>query len=282
MYIEDDGFSNAYKKMCLYLLKNGEKSCPRNMGTQEIEGAMIRVKNPRTRMINHELRNVSISFAIGEWLWHMEGRNDLKMIQYYAPSYYKYSDDGKTLNGAYGPRIKKSLTKIVETLKKDPDSRRAVVPIYGKEDAGLDSNDIPCTIGFQFLIRNNKLDMIVNMRSNDIFLGFPYDIFNFTMWQEYVSCKLNIDIGTYTHIANSLHFYEKDREKIINASMVEEVKENEMEKKPKEDLETQLSLLYEIEEKIRNKQEYDISKQNDYFSKITKELEKYNNKIRMR
>lgn len=77
MYIEDDGFSNAYKKMCLYLLENGEKSCPRNMDTQEIEGAMIRVKNPRTRMINHELRNVSNSFAIGEWLWHMEGRNDL-------------------------------------------------------------------------------------------------------------------------------------------------------------------------------------------------------------
>lgn len=46
MYIEDDGFSNAYKKMCLYLLKNGEKSCPRNMGTQEVEGAMIRVKIP--------------------------------------------------------------------------------------------------------------------------------------------------------------------------------------------------------------------------------------------
>lgn len=282
MYIEDDGFSNAYKKMCLYLLENGEKSCPRNMDTQEIEVAMIRVKNPRTRMINHELRNVSISFAIGEWLWHMEGRNDLKMIQYYAPSYYKYSDDGKTLNGAYGPRIKKSLTKIVETLKKDPDSGRAVVPIYWKEDAGHDSNDIPCTIGFQFLIRNNKLNMIVNMRSNDIFLGFPYDIFNFTMWQEYVACKLNIDIGTYTHIANSLHFYEKDREKIIRASMVETVKENEMGKMPKEDLEKQLSLLYEIEEKIRNKQEYDISKQNDYFSKITKELEKYNNKIRMR
>lgn len=120
------------------------------------------------------------------------------------------------------------------------------------------------------------------MRSNDIFLGFPYDIFNFTMWQEYVSCKLNIDIGTYTHIANSLHFYEKYREKIIKASIVEEVKENEMEKMPKEDLETQLSLLYKIEEKIRNKQEYDISKQNDYFSKITKELEEYSNKIRMR
>lgn len=282
MYIVDEGFSNAYKKMCLYLLENGEKSCPRNMDTQEVEGAMIIVKNPRTRMINHELRNVSISFAIGEWLWHMEGRNDLKMIQYYAPSYYKYSDDGKILNGAYGPRIKRSLMKIVETLKKDPDSRRAVVPIYWKEDAVLDSNDIPCTIGFQFLIRNNKLDMIVNMRSNDIFLGFPYDIFNFTMWQEYVACKLNIDIGTYTHIANNLHFYEENREKIVKASLVENVKENEMEKMPRKDLETQLSLLYDIEEKIRNKQEYGSNKQNDYFLKLTKELEKYNDKLRMR
>lgn len=55
----------------------------------------------------------------------------------------------------------------------------------------------------------------MNMRSNDIFLGFPYDTFNFTMWQEYVACKLNVEIGTYTHIANSLHFYEKDREKIM-------------------------------------------------------------------
>ena len=248
------------------------------MNTQEVEGAIIKVKNPRSRILNNKLRKVSIPFAIGEWLWHMEGRDDLRMIQYYAPSYDKYSDDGKTLNGAYGPRIKKSLLKIVEILKKDPDSRRAVVPIYGKEDAGLDSKDIPCTIGFQFLIRNNKLDMIVNMRSNDIFLGFPYDTFNFTMWQEYVACKLNIEIGTYTHIANSLHFYEKDREKIVKASLAEEVEENEMDVMPINDIERQLLILYDIEEKIRNKKEYDSNEQNEYFLKLTKELEKYSNK----
>lgn len=278
MYIEGEGFSNVYRKICLYLLENGEKSSPRNMDTQEIEGIIIKVKNPRSRILNNKLRKVSIPFAIGEWLWHMEGRDDLEMIQYYAPSYDKYSDDGKILNGAYGPRIKRSLLKIVDILKKDPDSRRAVVPIYGKEDAGLNSKDIPCTIGFQFLIRNNKLDMIVNMRSNDIFLGFPYDTFNFTMWQEYISCKLNIEIGTYTHIANSLHFYEKDREKIIKASLEEEIKENEMEPMPIYDIENQLLILYEIEEKIRNKKEYDSTKQNEYFLKLTKELEKYSNK----
>lgn len=278
MYIEEEGFSNVYKKMCIYLLKNGEKSSPRNMNTQEVEGAIIKVKNPRSRILNNKLRKVSIPFAIGEWLWHMEGRDDLEMIQYYAPSYDKYSDNGKTLNGAYGPRIKKSLLKIVEILRNDPDSRRAVVPIYRKEDAGLNSKDIPCTIGFQFLIRNNKLDMIVNMRSNDIFLGFPYDTFNFTMWQEYVACKLNIEIGTYTHIANSLHFYEKDREKIVKASLAEEVEENKMEPMPIYDIENQLLMLYEIEEKIRNKKEYNSKEQNEYFLKLTKELEKYSNK----
>lgn len=278
MYIEGEGFSNVYKKMCIYLLENGKESSPRNMNTREVEGAMIKVKNPRSRILNNKLRKISIPFAIGEWLWHMEGRDDLEMIQYYAPSYDKYSDDGRTLNGAYGPRIKKSLLKIVKILKNDPDSRRAVVPIYGKEDAGLNSKDIPCTIGFQFLIRNNKLDMIVNMRSNDIFLGFPYDVVNFTMWQEYVACKLNIDLGTYTHIANNLHFYEKDREKIIKASLMENVEENEMEPMPIDDIDDQLLMLYGIEEKIRNKKEYDCNKQNKYFLKLTKELEKYSNK----
>ena len=68
MYIEGEGFSNVYKKMCLYLLENGEKSSTRNMNTQEVEGAIIKVKNPRSRILNNKLRKVSIPFAIGEWL----------------------------------------------------------------------------------------------------------------------------------------------------------------------------------------------------------------------
>ena len=58
MYIEGEGFSNVYKKMCLYLLENGEKSSTRNMNTQEVEGAIIKVKNPRSRILNNKLRKV--------------------------------------------------------------------------------------------------------------------------------------------------------------------------------------------------------------------------------
>ena len=57
MYIEGEGFSNVYKRMCMYLLENGEKSSPRNMNTQEVEGAIIKVKNPRIRILNNFICN---------------------------------------------------------------------------------------------------------------------------------------------------------------------------------------------------------------------------------
>ena len=75
-----------------------------------------------------------------------------------------------------------------------------------------------------------------------------------------------------------MHFYEKDREKIVKASLAEEVEENEMDVMPINDIERQLLILYDIEEKIRNKKEYNSNEQNEYFLKLTKELEKYSNK----
>lgn len=85
------------------------------------------------------------------------------MIQYYAPSYNKYSDDENTLNGAYGPRIKKCLPQIIDLLQSDPDTRRAVISIYCENNAGLDSKDIPCTLNFHFLIRIKVLSTFVMM-----------------------------------------------------------------------------------------------------------------------
>ncbi|MNP18299.1 Thymidylate synthase [compost metagenome] len=47
------------------------------------------------------------------------------------------------------------------------------------------------------------------MRSNDIYLGMPYDIFSFTMLQEMLALELNVELGSYTHMVGSLHIYEK-------------------------------------------------------------------------
>lgn len=278
MYIESYGFGEAYVKLCEVLLKHGKKVSPRAMSTKELEGVTLKILNPRTRILNENIRKESLPFAIGEWLWCLSGKNDLEIIQYYAPSYSKYSDDGTTLNGAYGPRIRKNIDKIINLLKKDSNTRRAVIPIYSDKDVGLESNDIPCTLSLQFIIRDNKLDMFTTMRSNDIFLGLPYDVFNFTMWQEYIACMLNINIGTYTHNVNSIHFYEKDIDKIERAVKVKEIKENIMPEMPKENIDYQINKLLEIEERLRKNTEYNKSGQNQYFQFFTTILEEYNKK----
>lgn len=278
MYIESYGFGEAYVKLCKVLLKHGKKVSPRAMSTKELEGVTLKILNPRTRSLNKNIRKESLPFAIGEWLWCLSGKNDLEIIQYYAPSYSKYSDDGTTLNGAYGPRIRKNIDKIINLLKKDSNTRRAVIPIYSDKDVGLESNDIPCTLSLQFIIRDNKLDMFTTMRSNDIFLGLPYDVFNFTMWQEYIACMLNINIGTYTHYVNSIHFYEKDIDKIERAVKVKEIKENIMPEMPKENIDYQINKLLEIEERLRKNIEYNKSGQNQYFQFFTTILEEYNKK----
>ena len=278
MYIEGEGFSGVYVKLCKHLLENGEVVSPRNMPTTEIRGVTLKILNPRTRILNKDVRNVSLSFAIGEWLWCISGSDKLDVIQYYAPSYGKYSDDGIKLNGAYGPRIKNNIKKIVDLLEKDKNTRRAVIPIYDKKDVGLESNDIPCTLDLQFTIRDNKLDMFTNMRSNDVYLGVPYDVFNFTMWQEYIASLLNINIGTYTHCVNSMHFYEKDRQKILKASKIKEPEEYIMENMPRENIEYQIDNLIEIEEKLRKNLEINNTGYDNYFQFLINELIKYNRK----
>jgi thymidylate synthase len=69
--------------------------------------------------------------------------------------------------------------------------------------------DYPCTILHQFRIRDNKLNMSVYMRSNDVWLGAAYDFFQFTRVQIAMASVLGIKPGKYTHHVGSLHIYEQ-------------------------------------------------------------------------
>ena len=149
MEFTGSNFSEVYQRMCRALLEEGTESNPRAMPIRELLGVSMRLSNPRTRMLDVPKKKLPASFAIGEWLWTIEAREDLDFIRYYAPSYGRFSDDGVMLNGAYGPRIVPELEKIVGLLKQDVDSRRALVPIYAQRDVAKDSRDIPCTTTLQ-------------------------------------------------------------------------------------------------------------------------------------
>lgn len=187
-----------------------------------------------TLLVNSR-RRLSPAYAVGETMWYMAESDNLDHICAYAPSYRRFADNGR-LWGAYGARLGYSFGNIPGTavspnarslvcreLLGSRNSRQAVVPIFRPGDlmacSALEQkpSDVPCTLTLQFLLREDRLHMVVNMRSNDLWLGMPYDVFAFTSLQRMYAGELGVKPGTYTHHVGSLHVYEKDAVKCREA-----------------------------------------------------------------
>lgn len=220
-------------------------SSPRGKPIKELIAASFTLENPRNRIIASPARNVNYGFAVGELCWYIRGDTDLETMLYYNKRMSQFSDDGQTINSAYGARIftpnlyssvrldaYSQFENVVEELKKDPQSRRAVMHINQPRDLAKavdsGSKDVPCTMSLQLLIRDRKLHMHVLMRSNDVVWGLPYDVFSFTCLQEAMLLVLKDegvevdDLGAYHHTAGSLHVYD------THFTMAEEVSKEDI------------------------------------------------------
>lgn len=195
------------------LTKNMEKKQSRDGDiVGEVINAVTVIEDP-TRNICNGLRNMNMRYAVGELLWYMSGRNTLKSIQNITSAWDRMSDDGETVNSNYGYCMVNKygfnqLNYVIKLLQENPNTRQAVIHI--KEPNNKPSKDVNCTVCLQFFIRDNKLYLTTYMRSNDLWMGFPYDVFQFTNFQILVAMYLGIEVGTYTHIAGSLHLYERN------------------------------------------------------------------------
>lgn len=237
-YFEGDSFDSIYDNLLWWLSHEPQHICsPRGQKIKERLVVTLQLNNPRARLLSCKKRNTNYGFAVGEFLWYWSGKRDLETMLYYNKRMSSYSDDGITLNSAYGYRIRKQQHEFelggypgdtseasqwescVETLKKDPDSRRALMLINlpvdnikaSLSDSG--SKDVPCTLSLQFFIRQNQLDLHVHMRSNDVMWGLTYDLFSFTLMQECMLLELqekfkDLKLGKYYHTAGSMHLYE--------------------------------------------------------------------------
>ena len=179
----------------------------------EVINAITVIRNPINNILKSDVRKLSMKYAVGELLWYMSANPKLKEIQKYTRGWDRMSDDGINVNSNYGYCIKEKygfnqLDYIIGELTKNPQSRRAVIHI--KEPNNKESNDVNCTVCLQFFIRDGKLYMTTYMRSNDMWFGFPYDVFQFTSLQILLSMILELELGTYTHVAGSLHLYKRD------------------------------------------------------------------------
>lgn len=199
--------------------QDGPSVSPRGMKTYEARWCKYVLTDVTRCACWLPKRRINYPFMFAEFLWMFCGRRDVDMIAYYNPNIKKFSDDGETFYGAYGPPWRDQITGAVERIKRDPDSRQAVVctwrPPYNRYIGDFpelleQTKDVPCTLTMQYLLRDGKLEAGVNMRSSDAWLGLPYDIFNFAMLQRAVAAELQVEPGELNLYIGSSHLYERN------------------------------------------------------------------------
>lgn len=216
-----DGAWEHWYEMMKKLAENGETDSSRDGAVVgEILNAITVIEDPTRCILKSPIRKLPMRYCIGELLWYLSGNPKLKAIQLYTSAWDRMSDDGDTVNSNYGYVIKEKyfdqMAMCEELLKRDPNTRQAVIHIkHARDIIEKPTKDLNCTVCLQFFIREEKLYMTTYMRSNDLWMGFPNDIFQFTCMQIYLAMRLNVGLGTYTHVAGSLHLYERDYQKSL-------------------------------------------------------------------
>lgn len=247
----DDLLDAAFK----LLLKSKMRVSPTKGPTVEEQGVVLELTSPRARLSRASEKGHVFS-CLGELFWYISCKQDLASIQYYIKRYEKYAEPDGTIWGAYGPRIfggERSQYEVVrDRLRAKPDTRKAVIQLFDREDILADYEDVPCTCTLQFLVRDGFLHLVVHMRSNDVFMGLPHDIFAFTMIQEILANHLGVKLGTYKHMVGSFHLYDRDREKVERYLKEGFQPTREMPAMPASNSWPDVTKLFEIESTIRN------------------------------
>lgn len=203
------------------ILETGRRIRVRGNDVTEVIQAVMRIERPRERFIVVPGRQGNPFATVAEALWVLGGRNDIAFIRAYMPrAAVANSDDGLMWRAGYGPRLRRwpqskriSIDQIAETvrlLRRDPNSRRAVMSIFDPGRDYVDSRDVPCNNWISVIKRGGKLHMNVAVRSNDIWFGFSgINIFEWSMLQEAVAFWTSSRPGAYSTLITSLHLYKR-------------------------------------------------------------------------
>ena len=299
MQYEQTGDLNNDFRTCLsQLMKHGMESAPRGSKTRELLNYNITLKNPRNRVISFPERKTSTRYLLGEFIWYMNGSKQPDHILPYAKFWENITNSGSepgyskgSVNSNYGNRLfgfcalpafvqpppaaRSQWEATINLLSKDKDTRQAIMNIHVPSDRHEGNKDVACTLTLHWFIRENRLCLIVNMRSNDIILGFTNDVFQFTMLQEAMLVNLkgvypDLELGHYFHNAGSMHIYDRHYE--MANSIIENKNAFDLEMIPMDrfDKDIALSLGFMQEEwfDAGMSEDFDFSK-TEYWSELT-------------
>ncbi len=202
--------------------------CVETLGYQ---GTLV---SPDYNFVLNPRRKLDPVYAAAEFIWYLSGERDITRIVAYAKRYGDFAE-GSTAWGAYGWRWhndpafvaenqdgpEDQLLAVIRLLREKPETRQAVMTMWNAGDLphAIEGGhkDMPCTLSLQFLLREDKVHLVTTMRSQDVWLGFPYDVFCFTCLQRLVAAACGKAIGTYVHQIGTLHLYQDNFRAAVEA-----------------------------------------------------------------
>lgn len=202
--------SEAYVALMRRILNEGEPISPRGQLTFELTNVTVLVEDLFEAHVLNTARRVNLKILATEYVHLLGGVSSLEQLDLASGGRFsQFANDGRLL-GAYGPRIRHQLPRVVDLLRRDPDTRQAVLSIWNGQEHSVTSRDVPCTTTLQFLLRDDCLHVRASMRSNDVVLGAPYDFWMFSRLGLSVASALGVEPGSYAHTVGSMHLYERD------------------------------------------------------------------------
>lgn len=247
MYVHETT-SDAYLHLLNNVVFNHDAlSSPRGQPIREIYNYMFKVANPTSdpiRTMDEERNKTIADYTQKEMNWYISGHRSVESAVQISKFWGNLANPDGTINSNYGYLSLKEVSEgdyymelmankesgylnsapsptktpwewVKNCLIKDKDSRQAVLRINKPHHAWEGNKDFPCTMHVNFHIRSNLLNSTVVMRSNDVVKGAVYDIPFFVYLQNRMCLELSqyypeLRSGSYTHIAHSMHMYEKD------------------------------------------------------------------------
>ena len=206
-----DTADNAFHSLYWRIVRDGVDFA----GTKALFNVGFEIQFPAHNAIHsgRVKRNWSQEYAEAEWQWYLSGDPNIsKLGEIYGkvPVIWRtMADKYGNVNSNYGYQWKRrgQLDKVIEMLRGNKSTRQAAISIYDGKEQDSYTTDTPCTYAVQFTVVDNKLNMSVVMRSNDIWYGFCNDQYCFSSLQMLVAYETGYELGTYYHFAHNLHLY---------------------------------------------------------------------------
>jgi len=213
MEIREETPAKAWKKALKQIMKSGF-SYKDHEGRicKEILNIIITVRKPE----KDTLAQIQEINSLRKWVYPSSEEIASSILNDRLVSGYYYTYGQRAFNFKSGHEGINQVDKfVIPLLKKDPTSRKAIIVFHNPiEDSLLYRKEIPGIVTVDFKLRNKMLHVTAVIRSNDLFLGWPADLYQIKSLQDYVASKLDCKAGSITTLSISAHVFEEHFEDI--------------------------------------------------------------------